>query len=314
MENLNVPVFLVENNKKVNVLTEESFVALVLNPPYINQKTCIDLGVTRKCYNNSIAKYREQYEKDLKKLRSLRHSEALKGNQYGKREPKYMLDSSVVQEKLDTGESIISIAKTYQVPEYAVRTTIAKYNLKSGSHTYKTRPSAEGQEYVTLLSRLNPAVQVAYNNYQKDSLTYFFELYKTFLILLRLIFFCQREAKAYSYYRERGKISKSEICWSMNAAEAYLSTKLLEAGISHKRQIKLGEKGDKNYMFDFLVDRVLVEIDGEFHAQQETQERDQIKEELAKEKGFSLLRFTTAEIYADITKVIQRIEDENQIN
>lgn len=84
----------------------------------------------------------------------------------------------------------------------------------------------------------------------------------------------------------------------------------------NKRQIRgyrfCRQKPLGNFIVDFYCQKakLVIEVDGEIHLNSEVKENDKNKDEYFNSIGLSVLRFTNAEIFVDIGKVIERIKKE----
>ena len=75
-------------------------------------------------------------------------------------------------------------------------------------------------------------------------------------------------------------------------------------GIHFRRQHVIGI-----YIADFvsLKNRLVIEIDGEYHLNPEQQESDRIRTAYLEQQGFRVIRFTNSQVLTDIDSVMSRI-------
>ena len=79
---------------------------------------------------------------------------------------------------------------------------------------------------------------------------------------------------------------------------------------------KLGDKFRRQHVIaDFIVDficlqkQLVVEVDGGYHNEEEQQEADKLREQILKDLGYEVLRFTNEEVLADTEAVVDRIRE-----
>lgn len=77
-------------------------------------------------------------------------------------------------------------------------------------------------------------------------------------------------------------------------------------GIGFKRQCVI-----LDFIADFLSDeeKLIIEVDGEYHANPEQRERDAYRTQILEEKGYNILRFTNKEVLYDTENVINKIKE-----
>lgn len=98
----------------------------------------------------------------------------------------------------------------------------------------------------------------------------------------------------------RSQITESEvIMWSQ------LQKRRL-AGFKFRRQASFGR-----YVVDFYCPtaRLIIEIDGEYHAKKEVQMYDKIREKYLKALGLTVLRFSNQDINQKLSIVLKTIKD-----
>lgn len=288
------------------ILDEPSFVELVINNT-LSRKELQKLGVSSHVMYASFRLYKDKYYDELMLSKAKKISKSQKERKrLTKDKPEVVLDSKVLCGLLEKGYSVFRIAKELNTTEWFVRRNLEYYNLA----TYTKLPGRfldQDQEYLDTLELFSPGLKDACYTYYSNPEAFFDKLYKAHTKVQELSWFIKDLASSYSYYRESGKVSKNHICWSSNASEIKLSLVLLENGIEHIRQYPLF----KNFMLDFYLPKYKlgVEIDGEYHSQEDTRIRDDKKNQLCQEKGITLMRFTTKEIKENIPKCITKIQN-----
>ena len=67
-----------------------------------------------------------------------------------------------------------------------------------------------------------------------------------------------------------------------------------------------------DYIADFvcLSEKLVIEVDGEYHDEPEQQYDDQIRTDYLQKRGFRVIRFTNEEVTSNIKFVINKIKDE----
>ena len=77
-------------------------------------------------------------------------------------------------------------------------------------------------------------------------------------------------------------------------------------GLKFKRQVPLG-----NYVVDFCCQgkRLVIELDGSGHSQNENIEKDKSKAYFLEHQGYTVLRFWNNDIDKNLAGVLQRIKD-----
>ena len=138
---------------------------------------------------------------------------------------------------------------------------------------------------------------------------------RIFIAMLLVLAGCQWAAAAnvdstaareiYDLLKEYAKSNREE----MTESEKVLWNALRDniQGYRFRRQHAIGQ-----YIADFvcLPARLVIEVDGGYHQSPEQQERDNIRTNYLKEKGFHVVRFSNEEVSANIKGVIQIIKDE----
>ena len=80
-----------------------------------------------------------------------------------------------------------------------------------------------------------------------------------------------------------------------------------QLGHRFRRQHIIGD-----YIVDFvcLSSLLVVEIDGKYHQEEETQQKDEVRTDFLNSLGYKVIRFTNEEVVADIDHVINQIKSE----
>ena len=84
----------------------------------------------------------------------------------------------------------------------------------------------------------------------------------------------------------------------------YLKDKRL--GVKFRRQHSIGR-----YILDFYCTekKLIIELDGKIHEEEESREYDQVRDKFFKELGFIVLRFPNTEIEQNINEVLKTIQN-----
>ena len=84
----------------------------------------------------------------------------------------------------------------------------------------------------------------------------------------------------------------------------------------HLRYDALGVKFQRQHIIgDFIVDflapneRLVVEVDGEYHAERQQIEDDRLRTEILERKGYHVIRFTNEQVMFDTDNTINRIKE-----
>lgn len=85
----------------------------------------------------------------------------------------------------------------------------------------------------------------------------------------------------------------------------------------HLRQEQLGADFRRQHViFDYIVDfvcldrRLVIEVDGAYHAEREQQEDDEVRTSHLEQIGFRVIRFSNEEILYDTESVLEKIKHE----
>jgi very-short-patch-repair endonuclease len=97
---------------------------------------------------------------------------------------------------------------------------------------------------------------------------------------------------------------------NMTKAEKILWEKLRNntLGVRINRQVGF-HFGNYRYVADFCCHSksLIIEIDGDIHNNQEIMEYDQFREDVFRDMGYKVIRFTNEEVYKNIDKVLKTI-------
>lgn len=109
---------------------------------------------------------------------------------------------------------------------------------------------------------------------------------------------CNENFEVSSSRLENGSITSCG-CSSGSFGERLIHRMLNQAGIPFQRQYSFSDfkKGNKKYRFDFFIDnKYLLEVDGEFHVQNNKQKDDQIKNSYCEQNKIPLIRISTKDL------------------
>jgi very-short-patch-repair endonuclease len=101
----------------------------------------------------------------------------------------------------------------------------------------------------------------------------------------------ERDFNGYRHMRDAARRLRREMTWSEQRIWAMLSKRQC-AGLRFRRQAPMGQ-----YIVDFYCPscRLLIEIDGSIHEEDDVKQRDQVREEVLIEMGLTILRLTNEE-------------------
>ena len=104
--------------------------------------------------------------------------------------------------------------------------------------------------------------------------------------------------REFARYNRDHPTEAEELLWQYLRADAL--------GVTFKRQHFIGE-----YIADFacLECRLIIELDGGYHSLPEQQASDALRTEWLESKGFRMVRFTNEELFGNINKVLETIEE-----
>lgn len=285
-------------------MAEESFVDL-----YLQQKLTSNefkqRGISYKILSNSVRFYKSKYPDEIKERKHFHYSHALKGNLHGKKDsPGVLIPLETLIPYLEQGYSWKMIGKELGVSAWFVRQSMRHYKVsRTGKLPYRLMNS--DMDILLTLDQYAPGIAKAAIHYYEDPQRYFQLLYEAHLQVIELTWFIKEQSRAYAGFLARKKLQKSHICWSSNRSEMLLSKALLDNNIPHVRQVLLFQ----NYLADFGFPgkKLLVEIDGDFHKQMETQKRDVLKKQYTEGHGYTTLNFSTREIEKNLLNVVEAI-------
>ena len=105
--------------------------------------------------------------------------------------------------------------------------------------------------------------------------------------------------KGFARHNRREMTRSESILW--NALRHYLQ------GYKFRRQHAIGD-----YIVDFvcLSEKLVIEVDGEYHNEPQQQKDDAVRTCYLQEKGFSVLRFRNEDVDENIQQVILNIKEE----
>ena len=94
---------------------------------------------------------------------------------------------------------------------------------------------------------------------------------------------------------------------NMTLAESVLWENIRNGNLEHKflRQHVIGD-----YIVDFLCrdKRLIIEVDGGYHAEREQHESDEVRASWLESQGYSVIRFSNEQILHDIDNVLNEIK------
>jgi very-short-patch-repair endonuclease len=288
-------------------LTESSFIEFILNKGIPKKQLHKEFGIVPHVYETSMQLYKSKYAKELKAIKHSRYSNALKGNTHGaKDKPAVILDKDDLKRSLDEGRTILYMAEEFETTEWFIRENV-KYHELTITKELPYRMVKVDESYLTRLEMFTPGITESARTYYDNPHRFHLLLYDAFCKVAELQWFIKDQAKSHGYYRETNQVPKDHICWSLNPNEMRLSRALLDSGIPHQREVCFY----KNYRADFSFPeaKLLVEIDGSFHEQDETKARDEIKEKAASKLGYKVLHFTPEVLKKDMPWVISQIKE-----
>ena len=105
--------------------------------------------------------------------------------------------------------------------------------------------------------------------------------------------------KEFSRHNRREMTESETILWKALRGEF--------RGIKFRRQHPIGD-----YIADFLclAEKIVIEVDGEYHNAPQQQQEDQWRTEYLERKGYKVIRFTNEEVNSDVKGVISKIKEE----
>lgn len=296
------------------LLSERSFVRIFIEEQRTQAEQMARYGISYGVLTRCRKLYGPLYASQLKMLRSRNHSRAMRGNRHGRaskgiKRPhkiKTLLPRDKLEALVRQGLKDVEIARRLKTTEYHVRRNIKHYEIQ---RDFLLPPKLQhlSTAEVARLEALAPGFTEAAQRFYEEPEAFFNTIYQAMTGLVTLVDELRSFAPSHAYYVRAGLIPKSHVCWSLNRAEMLLSRALLDAGVPHQREFCFF----KNWRADFFFppDRLLVEVDGEFHRKDKTTKaRDRRKTAKAKELGYRLLRFTTDEVTQETGRVVSEIE------
>ncbi len=79
--------------------------------------------------------------------------------------------------------------------------------------------------------------------------------------------------------------------------------------IKIRRQVPI-DTGEYNYIPDFccIKEKLIIEVDGDIHDNEENKKDDKIRENILRERGYRIIRFKNEEIINSIEDVLEKIK------
>lgn len=287
------------------IFNEESFVKLFLEMALQDQVITKRYHVSYHIVASSKMYYRTKYKDALRKIKSIHYAAKAYGNKKGARpHPAVIIPKEVLEKKLSEGKGTWTIASEIKTSEYFVRKNMARYGI---GVEYRLPPKM-GQEWETLkeLERFSPGITEAAKVYYKEPQKYFEALYGAYLKVFQLVWFIQDQGSLYNRQRDGKVLAKSHICWNTNKGEMILALGLIYEKVPHVRCFVL--EGNKTVDFAFPGTNLLVEVDGSAHTKAGMDKKDKEKDEVAKKKGYRMLRIPRQTVEQDLPKAISNIK------
>lgn len=287
-------------------LREDFFVEMVINRDLTRDQLKKLPNVTARDVSTSFAFYRDVYADELKERYHRQLSTRAKGNTNGRKSsPSVVLSKKRLKDLLDDGRSIAHISRVFDVSEHYVKVNITYHGLSRNTNKLPYRIKDEDLSVLGDLDYLAPGLVDAAKTFYEKPHIFFIKLYEAFIRLSDVYGLVKKLANSHRYYVEVGKVPRDHIAWSFNTHELLLSRALLDNGIEHQRDRAFY----KNYRADFIIGKLMVEVDGEWHSSDEkTITRDQKKEEIARIAGYKVIRFQTKDIEERMEWVIKEIK------
>lgn len=306
-------VAMCDNGKYSEILSEKTF------SEYLECKGLLstwwrEKKISSQMWYRTKVVYWHHYNKELKNAARINYRHALKGNRHGKKAyPSVLLEEGVLRDLLDRGLGVWRIAKKMSTSAFLVRQNMKHYGIEERIGKGKGCPRFAHlpQSFVLMLEELQPGILQLARAFFNNKEAFFNALYEVYLKVLDLKYAVKELGKAHNYYVTIGAIPRNHICWTDNRYEALLSAELLRRGIPHIRHRPINLQGygrhqEKCYP-DFIIDRLVVEVDGSVHKAQTVMKKDREKERLLTLKGYQIIRFTVKEVLENVASCADRI-------
>ncbi len=107
----------------------------------------------------------------------------------------------------------------------------------------------------------------------------------------------------YELLKEFAKKNRANPTEAESLMWRYLNRK--DTGLRWRRQHIIGD-----YIADFvcLSERLIIEIDGGYHFEQEQEEEDAVRSHTLEAMGYKVIRFSNEEVFEDIDYILERIQ------
>jgi very-short-patch-repair endonuclease len=117
------------------------------------------------------------------------------------------------------------------------------------------------------------------------------------------------EKENFFAYNPRLRLFANELRKNMTKAESCLWKYALRAGMRQGYTFRR-QRPVLNFIADFMCKelKLIIEVDGITHSWSETADKDKEREDLLKQAGFHVLRFTDEEVLHGINRVIEAID------
>jgi len=111
----------------------------------------------------------------------------------------------------------------------------------------------------------------------------------------------------------RRKCRRFEEIWKpipiISKAETLLAEELKRAGIDFNWQQPIDVEGHEFRVDFFIQPNLIVDVDGCIHRLPSKIEKDRLRDEILRRTGYAVLRFTNAEVYRNLERVIGKIKE-----
>lgn len=244
---------------------------------------------------------KEKFPELAKKASSQAYAKNMLGNTRGARAPEIIISKERIKEVLKKRFTLKEILEEFKISEFLFKRNLLYHNIKSDYVQFKKIPLKHillKDNYIELLRQLNPKLLslLENNNIDKDNVT---DIQKLFLQLTDLTQAVKNIGRSFS------KKHNSKLVFSSNLGCNNLCVYLYESNIEFQQEFKID-----NYYYDFYLPKfnLIVEVDGLYHKFKKVKNKDKLKENLAKSKGFELIRVTWTGkkiYYEELHKTIQ---------
>lgn len=244
---------------------------------------------------------KEKFPELAKKVSAEAHAKHMLGNKRGSKPPEIIVAKDKLKEALRKRFTMQEILNEFKISEFIFKRNLLYHNIKSDYVQFKKIPLKHillKDNSIELLRQLNPEIVglLESNKVSKENVK---DIQKLFLELTDLTQAVKNIGRSFS------KKYNSKLTFSSNLGCNNLCSYLYENNIEFRQEFKI-----ENYYYDFYLPtfNMLVEVDGSYHRLNKAKANDKIKEKIAKDKGFELIRviWTGKKIYYEgLHKAIQ---------